>query len=48
MLKIGDKLTMMDEGKEETIDGIKGQWIYVMTEDHRHGWCFNGYLKEIE
>jgi len=36
------------EGKEETINGVKGSWVKVRTESGDTGWCFDAYLEEVK
>ncbi|MBQ3025538.1 MAG: SH3 domain-containing protein [Spirochaetaceae bacterium] len=36
------------KGKKETIDGIKSNWVKVISANGYVGWCFAGYLKPIE
>ena len=33
------------KGKKETIDGIKSNWVKVISANGYSGWCFAGYLK---
>jgi hypothetical protein len=47
-LKENEKLELLETGKEDTIDGIKGHWIKVKTEKGEIGWCFDGYLEEVK
>jgi hypothetical protein len=43
-----DKLELVGLGQEATIDKIKGRWVKVRTEQGEIGWCFDGYLEEVE
>ncbi len=47
-LKQGEKLELLETGKKETIDGIKGNWVKVRTNQGEEGWCFDGYLEEVK
>ena len=40
----GSPLTVLKEGKKETIDGITAPWIKVRLPDGKEGWCFAGYI----
>ena len=40
----GSPLTVLEEGKKETIDGITAPWIKVRLPDGKEGWCFAGYV----
>jgi hypothetical protein len=35
---------VLETGAEDTIDGIKANWVKVRLADGREGWCFGGYL----
>ncbi len=48
MLKKGEMLEFIESGKEDTINGIKGTWIKVKTEQGEVGWCFDAYLTKFE
>lgn len=37
-------VTVLEEGKEETIDGITSVWVKVKLLNNKEGWCFGGYL----
>jgi hypothetical protein len=37
-------VVVLEEGNEETIDGITSIWVKVRSDDHTEGWCFGGYL----
>jgi len=43
-----EKMELLEQGKEETINNIKGRWIKVKTEKGEVGWAFSGYLEEIK
>jgi hypothetical protein len=43
-----EKLEFIEKGNEETINGVKGNWVKVKTEKGEIGWCFDGYLEEIK
>jgi len=40
----GEFVTVTEEGKIETIDGITSAWAKVKLRDGAEGWCFGGYL----
>ncbi|MCG8572138.1 MAG: SH3 domain-containing protein [Spirochaetes bacterium] len=42
----GEKLELIDYGKEEIIGTAKGIWIKVRTEHHETGWCFDAYIED--
>jgi len=44
----GEKLELIEKGKSETIDGVKGVWVKVKTEKGEIGWCFDAYLEEVK
>lgn len=44
----GEKLELIEKGKEEMISGVKGNWVKVRTEKGEIGWCFSGYLEELK
>ncbi len=46
LLEKEEKLIIIEKGKEEIIDNIKGNWVKVETEKKEIGWCFGGYLTE--
>jgi hypothetical protein len=35
---------VLETGVEDTIDGIKANWVKVRLADGTEGWCFGGYL----
>lgn len=41
-----DKLIIIKTGKEEIIEGNKGNWVKVITGQNEIGWCFNNYLED--
>jgi len=47
-LKKGEKLELLEIGMEETINGVKGNWVKVKTEKGEIGWCFDAYLEEVK
>ncbi len=47
-LNQSEKLKLIEIGKIETIDRIKGSWMKVKTEKGEIGWCFDAYLKEVK
>jgi hypothetical protein len=44
----GSKVELLEKGKADTINDIKGNWIKVKTDKNIVGWAFNGYLEEIK
>jgi|GEM_PF-5158589 len=42
-----EKIELIEKGKEETINNIRGNWLKVKTKKNEIGWCFDPYLKEI-
>jgi hypothetical protein len=44
LLKIGEKVNLIEIGKQDIIDGKKSYWVKVKTNDGITGWCFGGYL----
>jgi len=44
----GEKLELLEKGKVETINGVKGTWVKVKTEQGEVGWCFDAYLEEVK
>ena len=60
VLNAGTKVKIIDIGEEETIDGIKSNWVEVEVQKNATdkdgnnipygvvGWCFGGYLKETK
>ncbi len=43
----GEKLELIEKGKADTVNGVKGTWVKVKTEKGEVGWCFDVYLKEL-
>jgi hypothetical protein len=37
-------VTILEEGNEETIDGLTSIWVKVRLNYNNEGWCFGGYL----
>jgi len=48
LLTQNEKLLLLSSGKEETVAGVKGTWIKVLTEKGEMGWCFNSYLEDFK
>ena len=48
MLSKGEKLELLEKGKEETIGGVQGNWVKVKTDKGEIGWCFDAYLEEVK
>lgn len=46
-MSMGDKLELLERGKEDEVNYFYGIWIKVKTKDNKIGWCFDYYLKEI-
>lgn len=44
----GSKVEILEKGKSDTINNIKGNWVKVKAESGETGWCFDGYLEEIK
>jgi hypothetical protein len=42
-----DKLLILKKGAMETIEGVKGFWVRVLTDKDEIGWCFDAYLENI-
>jgi hypothetical protein len=47
LLKKGEKLTIIEIGKEEIINKVYGRWVKIIKENNIYGWCFDAYLKLI-
>lgn len=45
MMTKEDKLLIMVKGKNDTIEGVKGNWVRVLTDQNEIGWCFDAYLQ---
>ena len=43
-----ETLELLEKGKEETINKVKGTWVKVKTEKGEIGWCFDAYLEEVK
>ncbi len=41
-------IEIIENGKNETIDGITANWVKVKCANGYIGWCFSGYLNPIE
>jgi hypothetical protein len=41
-------LYALEKGKNETINGVKGNWIKVQTDDGFIGWVFDGDVNELK
>ena len=39
---------LLEKGKADTIDGITASWVKVRSANGYEGWCFSGYLSQIE
>lgn len=48
ILNQNEKVEILEFGKEETINNVKGNWVKVKTEKGEVGWCFDAYLEEIK
>jgi hypothetical protein len=44
----GTKVLIREWGTEITIEGTSAKWAYVYTSDGLAGWCYSGYLKELQ
>jgi hypothetical protein len=44
----GTGVYVLKTGDTATIDGIIAPWVYVVAQDGKRGWCFSGYLEEIQ
>jgi len=47
-LDSGVEVQVLETGVTVTIDGITAPWVKVLAENGFTGWCFSGYLEEIE
>ncbi len=47
LLNKDEKLLLIKKEQEETIDGVKGTWIKVLSEKDEMGWCFDGFLEAL-
>jgi hypothetical protein len=41
-------LKIIETGKSETLDGITAPWIRIESQTGYTGWCFSGYVRQIE
>jgi hypothetical protein len=41
-------IRIVETGKSETIDGITAPWIKIVSQTSYAGWCFSGYVRQIE
>ena len=41
-------IRIIEKGSTETIDGIIAPWIKVISETGYVGWCFSGYVRQLE
>jgi len=41
-------LRIIETGETETIDGIEAPWIKIESQSGYTGWCFSGYVRQIE
>lgn len=41
-------LKIIEEGDQATINGIEAKWVKVQSQTGLNGWCFSGYIKQIE
>jgi hypothetical protein len=41
-------LGIIETGRTETIDGITAPWIRIVSQTGFTGWCFSGYVRQIE
>jgi hypothetical protein len=46
-LEVGEKLKLVENGKEEVINGVKGNWGKYETEKGDAGWVFDAYLVDF-
>jgi hypothetical protein len=47
LLDKNEKLYILKKGNEETIEGVKGNWVKVLTEKSEIGRCFDAYLEKV-
>jgi hypothetical protein len=40
-----DKMIILKKGNKESIDGVDGNWVKVLTDKNEIGWCFDSYLE---
>ncbi|MBN2737845.1 MAG: SH3 domain-containing protein [Spirochaetales bacterium] len=48
IMEAGLKVLVLETGETETIDGITAPWVRVKTVEGQEGWCFGGYLEDLE
>jgi hypothetical protein len=48
VLEKGTRVQVQRWGNNLTIDGNTAKWAYVITVDGLAGWCYSGYLKELQ
>ncbi|MBP7737017.1 MAG: SH3 domain-containing protein [Spirochaetes bacterium] len=41
-----DKMIILKKGKKESIDGVSGNWVKVLTDKNEIGWCFDSFLEK--
>jgi len=47
-LQNGTKLQFLEKNsKEVELNGVKGTWFKMMTQEKTDGWCFSGSLEKI-
>jgi hypothetical protein len=44
VIKENEWVTVLEEGKTETIDDVTSAWVKIKLQDNTTGWCFGGYL----
>jgi hypothetical protein len=42
-----DKVLILEKGEKETIEGVKGIWMRVLSDKNEIGWCFDAYLESL-
>ncbi len=47
-LNKGTAVQLLETGAMQTIDGITAPWVKVLSETGYTGWCFSGYLVDVE
>jgi hypothetical protein len=48
ILEKGARVQVQKWGNDVTINGNKAKWAYVITIDGLAGWCYSGYLRELQ
>jgi tetratricopeptide (TPR) repeat protein len=43
----GTMVYITDTGRDDIIESMRGNWVYVTTESRDTGWCFDWYLDDI-